>query len=473
MDRFDFIVLGGGLAGLAFAKRMSENGFSVLVLEKEDQVGGLSRTIVDNEFHLDFCAHRFHSNNQELLDEVLSLPGIEMKKYIQKSRILMFGKYLKYPFELQNLFRAMKLSRAFISGMSFLSNMVLRKFKKNNRESYKDWFVYFYGNKLYEVMCEPYTSKIWKTDPGNLSADWANQRFQGENMKKLIKRVIKKILTLDFSDFNLDDENLIPDGGWFYYPQKGIQELPDALAAVAIDNNARIECSVKVASVSKTDKTVTYVRDGKTYTVLYDKIISTIPIHAFYQVLTIKDGSIENALDGLQYMDIIFIYLYLNKDRISNDHWLYFPDKEILFNRAVEFKNWSLEMCPENQTSVCFDVTGFRNGDLFNMPDEYFIERTIADAEKVGYLNKSDVIAAKVMRIDHAYPYYDLEYKDKLNLLVSRLEDEDTYLMGRTGIFRYNNADNSIEMAFELAQKFLNNEKDKSIYNYTIKSISY
>ena len=41
-------------------------------------------------------------------------------------------------------------------------------------------------------MCYPYTSKIWKMDPSHISADWADQRFQGEKMSKLIKRVIKK-----------------------------------------------------------------------------------------------------------------------------------------------------------------------------------------------------------------------------------------------------------------------------------------
>ena len=40
-----------------------------------------------------------------------------------------------------------------------------------------------------------------------------------------------KILTLDFSSYNLEDDSLAPDGGPFYYPRRGIQELPDALSA--------------------------------------------------------------------------------------------------------------------------------------------------------------------------------------------------------------------------------------------------
>ena len=75
MRRCDFVLLGGGVSALGFAKRMAEHGHSVLVLEKEAVVGGLSRTLYHEGFYLDFCAHRFHTNNRELLNELLALPA--------------------------------------------------------------------------------------------------------------------------------------------------------------------------------------------------------------------------------------------------------------------------------------------------------------------------------------------------------------------------------------------------------------
>ena len=86
--KYDFIVLGAGLAGLSFAKRISENGHSVLLLEKEDMVGGLSRTIQHNNFYLDFCAHRFHTNNKALLNEVLELDGFSMQKQMKNTAMV-------------------------------------------------------------------------------------------------------------------------------------------------------------------------------------------------------------------------------------------------------------------------------------------------------------------------------------------------------------------------------------------------
>ena len=221
---FDYIVLGGGVSGLGFAKRVSENSRSVLVLEKEAVVGGLSRSLQHKGFYLDFCAHRFHTKNKALLDEIRSLPGLTMERHIKKSRIYMFGKYLKYPFEIQNLLRAMPITQSFLSGLSFLKNLALKSLRTTrDLRSYKDWFVHLYGTRLYEVMCRPYTSKIWHRDPSEISADWADQRSQGENLSKLLGRIMKKILTLDFSSYNLEDDSLAPDGGAFYYPLRGIQ----------------------------------------------------------------------------------------------------------------------------------------------------------------------------------------------------------------------------------------------------------
>ncbi|MCU0848349.1 MAG: FAD-dependent oxidoreductase [Spirochaetes bacterium] len=473
MEKYDFIVLGAGLAGLSFAKRMTENGYSVLLLEKEGQVGGISRTIRKNGFYLDFCAHRFHSNNKDLLNEVLSLPGLKMYKHIKKSRIYMFNKYLKYPFEIQNLLRAMPVTKSFLSGISFGLNLVTKVFRKKRIRSYKDWFIHFYGKRLYDVMCYPYTSKIWRTDPADIAADWADQRFQGENMAKLLKRIIKKIVTLDFSKYSIEDDSLAPDGGIFYYPLKGIQELPDALNSFSIKNGAKTICSAVVKKISRKSRTVSYSHNGRTFTKKYGTLISTIPLHAYYSLQDRKDRKFEETLSSLKYMDIIFVYAFLNRKNISNDHWLYFPDKEIIFNRAVEFRNWSPKMCPEGKTSVCFDVTAYEDDEIWSMSDKEISDRVLEDAYGVDYLKRGEVYSTLVYRLKYAYPFYDLDYQENLDKVVHFLEDEHSYLLGRTGIFRYNNADNSIEMAFELADNFLKKKDKKSIYKYEIRNFSY
>lgn len=472
---YDFLVLGGGVSGLSFAKRVAENGFSVLVVEKEHQLGGLSRSLQHKGFYLDFCAHRFHTKNQELLKEILELPNLKMEEHIKKSRIYMFGKYLKYPFEIQNLLRAMPITQSIPCGISFITNYIKRILRKEKPKlnSYKDWFIDIYGKHLYEVMCFPYTSKIWHIDPSELSADWADQRFQGEDMLKLVKRILKKIFTLDFSGYNIEDDALAPDGGPFYYPLKGIQEMVDALAGTAIKAGADIVTDVNLEKID-TKKCIAHIRipNGQE-NIKYGNIISTIPIHQFYSLQEKRSLDIDNVLKEIKYMDIVFVYALINKTQISNDHWLYFPDKNIIFNRAVEFSNWSEKMCPPGKTSICFDITTFVSNPEWEMSEKEITERVLTDASRIGYLKRTDVFETLVVRVKHAYPFYDIRYKYKLDKIVRFLENSGTtYLLGRTGIFRYNNSDNSIEMGFELAEHFVKNTNTKSIYEYIIKEIS-
>jgi hypothetical protein len=72
-----------------------------------------------------------------------------------------------------------------------------------------------------------------------------------------------------------------------------------------------------------------------------------------------------------------------------------------------------------------------------------------------------------------AYPYYDLAYKTKLDTVVGFLEQDHVSLLGRTGVFQYNNSDNSIEMGFLLADKFLSGDRRRSIYQAKVKAVSY
>jgi hypothetical protein len=75
--------------------------------------------------------------------------------------------------------------------------------------------------------------------------------------------------------------------------------------------------------------------------------------------------------------------------------------------------------------------------------------------------------------VKRAYPYYDLAYKAKLDTTVPFLERDHVSLLGRTGIFQYNNSDNSIEMGFLLADKFLSLADRRSVYQAKVKAVSY
>ena len=53
------VVLGGGPAGLTAGYLLAQKGRPVIVLEAEDQVGGLAKTEVRDGYRFDLGGHRF------------------------------------------------------------------------------------------------------------------------------------------------------------------------------------------------------------------------------------------------------------------------------------------------------------------------------------------------------------------------------------------------------------------------------
>lgn len=469
---YDFVILGAGVAGLAFAWKMTKEGKNVLILEKESVVGGLSRTLEKNGYLLDFSAHRFHTNNTSLLKDINSLKKLKMYRHTKKSRIFMFHKYLKYPFELPNLLRAMPIKDALFCSFSYIVNLLKNQFSYTTVNSYKEWFINYYGTELYKVMCYPYTAKIWKRDPDTISADWADQRFGGENLSKLLKNTIKKLVSLNFSSYSLDDDSLAPDGGTFYYPKHGIQELPNALANEIKEKKGKIICKAEVKYINRSKHKLGYIHSNKTINIIYKNLITTIPLNILYYLQEKRDSQIEKSFKKNQYMDIIFVYVFLDQPQVSNDHWLYFPDKDIPFNRSVEFKSWSKKMAPKNKTCLCLDITCYFGDTTWNKSDSQIAQECVDAADRIKLFSKINVDGTYTKRIRYAYPVYELNYKERLRKIVAFLQTDNVYLLGRTGIFRYNNSDNSIEMAFQLAENFLKDIPDKSIFEYKIKKVS-
>src|SRR3954451_4476118 len=102
-DRADarpYVVIGGGPAGLTAGYLLAKQGRPVVVLEAEDQVGGIAKTVVDPEgYRFDLGGHRFFTKNKEVDDLWHEIMGDEFLKRPRMSRIYWNGKFLDYPLQ--------------------------------------------------------------------------------------------------------------------------------------------------------------------------------------------------------------------------------------------------------------------------------------------------------------------------------------------------------------------------------------
>ena len=91
------IVMGGGPAGLTAAYLLSKSAIATEVLERDDVVGGISRTATHGGYRFDIGGHRFFTKVsivEDLWNEIL---GDDLIVRRRLSRIYYRGKFFSYP----------------------------------------------------------------------------------------------------------------------------------------------------------------------------------------------------------------------------------------------------------------------------------------------------------------------------------------------------------------------------------------
>jgi hypothetical protein len=138
--------------------------------------------------------------------------------------------------------------------------------------------------------------------------------------------------------------------------------------------------------------------------------------------------------------------LIVNKPEVFPDNWIYIHSPEVKVGRIQNFKNWSLEMVPDpSKTSLGLEYFCTEGDDLWNMPDADLIELGKRELERIGLTKADDIVDGSVFRVPKAYPVYDTEYSEYLQIIrdfVNGLENFQT--IGRNGLHRYNNQDHSM-----------------------------
>ena len=67
------IIIGGGVTGLSIAWKLSEKGYEVKVIEKDEFIGGLARSIKMGNYFFDIGPHAFTTKDEEIFKKVMDL----------------------------------------------------------------------------------------------------------------------------------------------------------------------------------------------------------------------------------------------------------------------------------------------------------------------------------------------------------------------------------------------------------------
>lgn len=443
------VVLGGGLAGLSCAYELAKEGVQVTVLEREEHAGGMASSFVQNgaveSWSYDFGPHRFHTNDEALIQHVEEVLGGNRHTAQRLSRIVLFNKFFDYPLRAGNVLRNLPphvLVKAFLD--YFWVRFTERtRLSRHSDENFKGWVTKRFGRTLYELFFGQYTEKAWKMPAEQISGDWASQRISLLNLSDTVKK------TLFRPAGGKTPRTLVTD---FLYPASGgIGEIARGYVRYIEARGGRVLTGAPAIRVQCDGQRVVGIEyKGETRELIEgDAYISTIPITALARSVRPKaPDHVLEAISNLRYVSILFVYLKLNKPQVSPDSWLYLPEKHLTVHRISEFKNFSPECAPPDKTMVCAEITCRVGDDHWRADDEELIATAVSDLESIGLIKADEVLEGSfVKKIPYAYPVYDLEYKENLGPILEFVHSlENIKTGGRQGLFRYNNMDQSIEM---------------------------
>lgn len=445
------VIIGAGVAGLTAADELAHLGIPAVLVERQDDIGGLARTVQRNGYRFDLGGHRFFTRIPQikrLWDELL---GDEFLLRPRLSRIYYRQRFFSYPLKpLQAMHQLGALHSLRIVG----SYLRARLLPCRRIDSFENWVSNRFGRALYETFFKAYTEKVWGRPCSQLSADWAAQRIKDLSLTKAL-----------FSSLRLCGRTPVSLIEQFDYPRLGPGQMWQALLDRACQRGQQIHLNTSVTGLVVGGQRVRGVRvrgpKGEEEWPC-SGVISSMPLPDLVRAL---DGVTSAALDAagsLKHREMLTVALVLKGRDHFPDNWIYVHDPAVRVGRIQNFGNWSPNLVPTGDETVLGMEYFCNAGDeLWETEDKDLIAMATAEVAALRLIAAPQVTVGFVERVSHAYPVYDPGYHDSLSTIRQVLAPlTNLQTTGRNGLHRYNNMDHSMLSGIYAAQNLAGSNHD-------------
>lgn len=452
------VVIGAGPAGLTAAKTLMDRapGMKPIVLEAADEIGGISRTAMYKGYRFDIGGHRFFSKVAEVNKFWHEVLGDDLIRVHRMSRIFYRGRFFDYPIKLFNVLFNLGI---YESARVMLSYVKWRARPAPTEDSMETWVMNRFGGRLYMHFFRSYTEKVWGIPAKEIRADWAAQRIKSLTLG----RAIWNAITARGNDTSLIDE--------FGYPRLGPgmmwERVRDLVVAAGgtVRTKSAVTRLVHNQSAIRSIVSIEHSADGseKTSVINVDHVISSMPITTLVAAMDPPaPDHVREAAAKLRYRDFLIVTLILNHPDPFPDNWIYIHSPQVKVGRIQNFRAWSAEMVPDpNHASIGMEYFCQRDDGLWSMDNKDLIDLASKELAAIGLAPVSAVIDGTVIRQPAAYPVYDAEYMENLEILKNWLGTfENLQTIGRNGMHRYNNQDHSMLTGMFAARNVLGEKLD-------------
>lgn len=434
------IIIGAGPAGLTAALEMGRLGLPAVVFEKDEVVGGLSRTVSHNGYRFDIGGHRFFTKVSVINGLWQGLLEEDLLERPRMSRIYYDGKFFDYPLRPVD---ALATLGPFEATRIVLSYLRARAVPSADESSFEDWVVNRFGRRLYEIFFKSYTEKVWGIPCSEIGSDWAVQRIKNLDLAAAIRNSL-----LGHGTKRGEIVSTLIDR--FQYPRLGPgmmwERCRERSAALGVDTLTRAEVT-RIRHREGRVVAVDVVQDGEVELVRAGSVISSMPIPSLVRALDpAPPREVVEAAGRLRFRDFLTVVLVVDREHVFPDNWIYVHSPRVKVGRVQNFKNWSPDMVPDHRrTSLGLEYFVQKGDALWNSGDDELRELGVRELEQLGLIEGREVVDHAVVRVPKAYPVYDGDYRGALVEIRAYLAGIiNLQLIGRNGQHRYNNQDHSM-----------------------------
>lgn len=393
----------------------------------------------------------YQGQSRDLAPEVRAAASADAVMLVRRrlSRIFYRRRYFDYPLTLNaGTIKSLGFAETLKIGLSYLQARVKPRSPEITLE---DFLINRFGQRLYRTFFKSYTEKVWGVPCQEISAEWGAQRIKGLSIAKAILHALAKPFRSAVDASQKHAETSLIER--FLYPKYGPGQMWEEVARRVADLGGAIHLRERVVALEHSAGQVISVDvlDDATRAVKRipcDYFISTMPVSDLVEMLKPDDTLITQIAANLPYRSFMTAGLLLRSMRsrpIPSDNWIYIQDPDVRIGRLQIFNNWSPALVAD-QNTIWLGLEYFcdQGDDLWTMGNEQFLDFAIGELEKIGLIERKDVIGGTLARVPKAYPAYFGTYS-QFGVLRTYLDRfSNLYPIGRNGMHRYNNQDHSM-----------------------------
>ena len=412
----DVIIIGAGLTGLATAYYLKESGLNIVILEKDDRIGGVIRTYHEDGFVFEAGPNTGVVSNPEvaeLFEELSDSCKLEIANPDAKRRLIWkSGQWHALP---SGLLSAIKTPLFSAKDKFRILGEPFRKKGTDPFESIADLVLRRLGKSYLDYAVDPFISGIYAGNPSNLITRFALPKLYAleQNYGSFIKGAFKK-------GFEPKDPRMKKATREVFSAEQGLGSFIQALGTSIGENNICLNAENVEVKAQHNQYTVNASIKGKAVAFEADYVVSTTDAGSLVSLLPFLDAQELSVLTNLEYARIVQVVLGFKKwQGIGlNAFGGLVPSIEkrkilgILFPSSF-FKN----RAPEQGALLSLFMGGARRPELVDLNDNEIKALVFKEVQEMLQVPNINPDVFRIFRYHRAIPQYGRSSGERLEAI--------------------------------------------------------